>query len=106
MKFKHSQELVLQLPGESVGDYDALIELESILAKGFEQLGEIDGHDMGMGEMNIFIRTDNPRLAFERAMILLGTKDFMSAMKAAYRNVGQDNFTILHPAELRNFNIS
>jgi hypothetical protein len=56
--------------------------------------------------MNIFIHTDNPRLAFERVMILLGTKDFMPTMKVAYRNMGQDNFTILHPAELRNFNIS
>ena len=66
----------------------------------------MDGHDAGSGEMNIFILTDHPRLAFEQVEQVLGTKDFMPELKVAYREIGKDEFTILHPAGLSFFAIA
>jgi hypothetical protein len=106
MKFAYSQELVLQLPANSIKDYDALTELEGRIIAGLGNLGKVDGHDMGVGEMNIFIRTDHPKLAFEKIKSFLGTQDFMPELKAAYRDVGKDNYTILHPTDLSHFAIA
>jgi hypothetical protein len=106
MKFQYQQELVLQLPADSIKDYDALIELENVLIAQLGNVGEIDGHDMGTGEMNIFVRTDHPRLAFEKIQSLLGTKDFLPNLRAAFRDVGKNQFTILHPAGLAHFTIA
>ena len=35
-----------------------------------------------------------------------GTKDFMPDLKVAYREVGKDEFTILHPTGLTHFAIA
>src|SRR5437016_1663090 len=90
-------ELVLQLPAESVTDYDSLIQLENSVIAGLGNLGEVDGHDVGSGEMSILVRTDKPREAFERVSTVLGTADFMPQLRAAYREVGKDGFVVLYP---------
>ncbi len=105
MKQQYSQELVLQFPASSIKDYDSMIELENCIIAGLENFGEVDGHDMGMGKMNIFVRTDHPKLAFERIKLLVGTRDFMPELKAAFRDVGKDNYTILHPHDLARFEL-
>ena len=106
MKFTYSQELVLQLPASSIKDYDAMIELEDQIIASLGNLGKVSGHDMGVGEMNIFVRTDHPKLAFEKIKLLLGTQDFMPDLKAAYRDVGKDNYTVLYPPGFGNFSIA
>ena len=106
MKSAYKQELILQLPGNSIKDYDTLIKLEDHIIIGLEGIGKVDGHDMGVGEMNIFIRTDQPKLVFDKIKLLLGTKDFMPELKVAYRNVGGNNFTILYPPNLNFFSIA
>jgi hypothetical protein len=98
-------QLVLQLPASSVRDYDAMIELEEAIARSLGNLGRVDGHDAGSGEMNIFIFTDHPKPAFDRIKQLLGTRDFMPKLKVAFRLVGKDEFTTLHPADLVHFAI-
>jgi hypothetical protein len=106
MIYCYQKELVLQLPGHSIKDYDSLLELENSITGGLGTLGEVDGHDMGVGEMNIFIHSDHPKLAFEKIKALLGTKDFLPDLKAAYRDIGKDNFTIIYPADLTHFTIA
>jgi hypothetical protein len=103
MRSGYHKELVLQWPASSIKDYDTLIELEEGIIASLDNLGKVDGHDMGVGEMNIFIRTDHPKLAFEKIKSLLGTKDFMPDLKAAFRDIGKDNFTVIHPADLNHF---
>ena len=83
-----------------------MIELEEVIMRSLGNLGKVDGHDAGSGEMNIFILTEHPKLAFERVKQVLGTKDFMPDLKVAYREVGKEEFTILHPAGLTNFSIA
>lgn len=106
VKSGYQQELVLQLPGNSIKDYDALIELENSIIAGLGNLGKVDGHDMGVGEMNIFVRTDHPKAAFEKIKSVLGTRDFMPDLKAAFRDVGKDNFTVIYPEDLSHFAIA
>lgn len=99
-------QLVLQLPASSIKDYDAMIELEDGIMTSLGNFGQVDGHDAGSGEMNIFILTDQPKLAFEHLKQALGTKDLMPELKAAYREIGDDEFTILHPTGLSHFAIA
>jgi hypothetical protein len=101
-----SQELVLQLPGNSLQDYDVLIELEDSIITGLGNTGAVDGHDMGLAEMNLFIRTDHPKLAFDAIKTLPQVERFMPQLKAAYRDVGGDNYTILYPPDLSSFSIT
>ena len=98
-------QLVLQLPAASIKDYDDMIELEETIAKRIGELGEVDGHDMGSGETNIFIHTNSPNAVFDRIKAHLGTKDFLPDMKVAYREIGQETFTIIHPDNLEHFSI-
>ena len=99
-------QLVLQLPASSLKDYDEMIEFEATIIKHLGGVGVVDAHDMGSGETNIFILTDEPKLSFERIEAFLGTKDFMVNLKAAFREIGVNNFTILHPPNLKHFTVA
>lgn len=99
-------QLVLQIPASSMKDYDEMVEFEEAIMESLGNLGVVDGHDAGSGEMNIFILTDYPTRAFERIKELLGTRDFLADLKAAFRVVGKDEFTILQPADLTSFAIA
>ena len=99
-------QLALQFPATSINDYDAMIELENMIINSLGVLGEVDGHDAGVNEMNIFIHTDHPEQAFERVISGIGTKEFMPELKAAFREIGTDIFTVLYPAGLKCFSIA
>ena len=90
-------QLVLQFPMTENFDFDALIELETKLTFELGSEHDVDGHDFGSGEMNVFIHTNNPNDAFEKVVALLNDQ-FTSSLKAAYRIVGSDQFIWLHPA--------
>ena len=83
-----------------------MIELEEAIMQRLGNLGDVDGHDAGSGEMNIFIHTDDPRLAFQRIEQVLGTRDFLPELKAAFRDIDADDYTILHPAGLSHFEVA
>ena len=106
MRFKYTHELILQFPANSIKHYDDLIKLEDSIIAGLGTVGEVDGHDVGLREMNIFVHTDHPSLAFQKIKMLLGTQDFMPELKVAYRDVGKDKFTILYPPNLKDFGIT
>jgi hypothetical protein len=50
-------QLVLQFQAESVQEFDELVVLEELLVKKLPLDSEVDGHDFGSGEFNIFILT-------------------------------------------------
>jgi hypothetical protein len=66
----------------------------------------VDGHDAGSGEMNIFILTDSPKVAFDRISQMSAMRNVMPNLKVAYREIGKDDFIILHPAGLTRFVIT
>jgi hypothetical protein len=99
-------QLVLQWPSSSsTAEYDRLISLEETIRDGLGELGVVDGHDIGSGEMNIFIHTDEPVLAFERAKLLLDPGNALGEMKAGYREFDEDEYAAIYPQGLGHFSV-
>jgi len=94
------------MPASSIQDYDDMVELEGVIMEALAGVGDVDGHDAGSGEMNIFILTDEPHLALDRIKLVLGTRDFMPDLKVAYRKIEGNQFTIIHPPDLTYFAIA
>jgi hypothetical protein len=99
-------QLVLQLPSSSEADYDRLLSLEETIENGLGAIGIVDGHDIGSGEMNIFIHTDEPMLAFEKAVRLLGPRDDLRELKAGYRDFDEDDYIAIYPTGLDHFSVT
>jgi hypothetical protein len=99
-------QLVLQWPSTSIKDYDAMIEIEDALIANLSAEDEVDGHDAGSGEMNIFIRTDSPERAFNEVKTILGSCDYWVDARVAYRELGGDDYAVLWPKDLNEFKVS
>ena len=97
--------LVLQFPETEKLGFDQLVRLEDLL---YENLttAEVDGHDIGSGQMNIFLFTNDPNSTFKDIKNLLMTEgEIFQYMKAAYRDVEQEEYILLWPKDLDEFNI-
>jgi len=99
-------QLVLQWPASSIKDYDAMIEIEDLLMKNLTEENEIDGHDAGSGEVNIFIHTDDPKRAFKKVKTILGNRECMIDVRVAYREFSKSEYTILWPRDLAKFKVA
>lgn len=53
-------QLVLQFRGDTLDDLDEIVELEDSLVDQLPKSAEVDGHDVGSDEVNIFIHTSEP----------------------------------------------
>lgn len=95
--------LVLQFP-ETAMDFDEVVELEDSLVDELEELAEVDGHDIGNNEINYFIITEDVESTFAKAQAIIGEKT--RALKAAYRELEGEEFIILFPAGLTEFEVS
>jgi hypothetical protein len=89
--------LVLQLPANDITDYDKLIEIEDALEKYLYGLANVDGHDCGSGEMNIFIFTDKPEETFEKAKFIIKAAGLLIELSAAYRLTTGEEYSRLWP---------
>jgi len=88
---------VLCVAGLTLADFDAMVALEDDLT---EQLGDsedVDGHDIGSGETNIFIFTSDPTATFRRARPVLESRQQLQAVTAAYREVEGESYTVIWP---------
>jgi hypothetical protein len=90
-------QLVLQFPASSLGDYDALASLEAQVEEALGESGDVDGHDIGAGEANIFIITFDPEAAFDRVLRLLLRSGRSAGAKAAFRAIEGDRYHVLWP---------
>jgi len=99
-------QLVLQWPGSSLKDYDEMIAMENKLIESLSEGSEVDGHDAGSGEVNIFILTEDPELTFSEAKAILGNSDRWLSARAAYREVDQSHYITLWPEDLTDFRIT
>jgi hypothetical protein len=96
--------LVIQVPISSIGDFDRMVEAEERIEALLKDLGQVDGHDAGSGEGNIFIRTDEPQLAFQKALPCLDER-IRELARVAYREADAEAFTILWPPGLQEFRV-
>ena len=78
-------QLTLKFRGDALEDYDAMRALEEELAAALGDSADVDGHDSGSGETNIFILTSDPMATFSRAMPVLQRRDSLASVTAAYR---------------------
>ncbi len=99
-------QLVLQFPLASTADFDELVRLEGRVERALVGLGEVDGHDAGAGEMNIFVHTERPTAAFERLAEILWPGGPPTELKAAYRPLSGDAYTVLFPPWLSEFSVT
>jgi len=99
-------QLVLQWPSTIPNsDLDQLIEIEDLLIEMLTEQNTVDGHDIGSDEMNIFILTDDPQSSFLEIMAVLEPHAVWSNMRAAYREIQGDEYTVLWPRQLNHFRI-
>ena len=90
-------QLVLQFRGDSLADYDQMIALEDRLIEDLADSADVDGHDCGSGETNIFIFTSDPAATFWRVRQTLKQEGRLEAVTAAYREVAGEQYTVLWP---------
>ena len=99
-------QLVLQWLASSTMDYDMMISVEDSLIEGLTVMHEVDGHDVGQSEINIFIRTDDPKAAFQESSTILDKQECWSHVRAAYREVTRSEYHVLWPEGLSVFSVS
>jgi len=67
-------QLVLQFPANSMEDFDRLVSLQDTLIEELNEVATVDGHDFGLGKLNIFVLTDDPATVFGKPTESLSTK--------------------------------
>jgi len=99
-------QLVVQWPAASIEDYDEMIGVEDALIEQLSDSHEVDGHDAGAGEVNIFILTNDFEKAFDEVKGALKGKGFWADVRIAYREVSKSEYIVLWPEGLNEFNIA
>jgi hypothetical protein len=82
-----------------------MVQIEQTLRNRLTTKHQVDGHDAGSGEMNIFIITENPKSAFNEVKAIVGSRDFWVDARVAYREANKDEYTILWPKDLGDFEV-
>ena len=90
--------LVLQLAASSLRDYDDLVALEQQLTTELSD-SAVDGHDMGSGEVNIFIITSDAQKTFRQLVPVLKRIGRLPDVTAAYRRADEDHYHVLWPED-------
>ena len=97
-------QLVLQWPLPEI-DFEKLIEIEDLLIQRLPADYEVDGHDFGSGEANIFLLTDNPTTCWEKVWPILQDTEVTGSMRAAYRLMTEGEFVTLWPKTVSHFKV-
>jgi hypothetical protein len=71
--------------------------LENELTEELGNSANVDGHDVGSGETNIFIFTSDPAATFRQARPVLARKQRLRSVTAAYRPVNGERYTVIWP---------
>jgi hypothetical protein len=99
-------QLVVQIKPASSEDLNRLVNWEEALIEHLATSAEVDGHDLGAGEFNIFIFTDDPSGTFRRIQDLPATRAMSASMVIAYRPVDGEDYVVLWPRDSTRFNIA
>jgi hypothetical protein len=80
-------------------------QLEEALTDALDGMAEVDGHDVGQAEANIFIFTEDPSTTFKIVQQMLQELNLLSSTKAAYRDLNEEDFTCLWPEGMNQFRV-
>lgn len=86
--------------------YDRLLSIEETIRNRLGDLGVVDGHDIGSSEMSVFVHTDEPKRAFDRAIKLLGSRRDLQELKAGDRDFDEDEYVAIYPKGLDSFSVA
>ena len=86
-------QLVLQFTEEIYGDIDWIANMEDFLESTLT-LADIDGYDIGRGEVNLFLDTNAPEQAFDAIKTLFENQDsrLLEDCKVGYRDFNKPEF--------------
>lgn len=98
-------QIVIQLPEALYDDLDWIADVEDKLDETLLN-AEVDGHDIGSGEVNIFIHTNDPVNVFKIAKNILEEEGVsLENIKAAYREIIGEDYIPLWPENLSDFKV-
>ena len=99
-------QLVLLWPAASSGDYEEMISFEDAVIAVLGDAGHVDGHEVGSGQMSVFVHTDDPIRAFERIRNLPRPIRLPPGLKVAYRSFDGERYEVLYPQGLTEFAVT
>jgi len=89
-------QLVLQFPTAEIEDFDRLLSIELQLITLLGDKHNVEGHDLGAEEMNIFIHTDDPNGAFDIVKNMLTPLE-LHTVKAVFREMNEGGYIVVWP---------
>jgi hypothetical protein len=92
-------QLVLQFRSSAFIDLDAVVALEDNLIARLAGVADVDGHDFGSEEANLFVLTSNPTGTFFAIRPALESAGLLSSVTVAYRPINEDDYTVLWPEQ-------
>jgi len=90
-------QLVLQFSPWNDRDFDDLVRLEERL-EDVVHSGEVDGHDAGSNEANIYIFTEDPAAVLRACIPEITDAGLLPIFSAGYRELDEDEYSRLLPA--------
>lgn len=90
-------ELVIKFWRKSLEDEAFLATIEGELGEAMGDAATLDGFDVSPREINLFVRTPDPRHSFRRAKDVLERMGVLHSVSAAHRLVGGARFTCIWP---------
>ncbi len=101
-------QLVIQfiLDGDDGALLDEVLALEDDLIEHLDPaLVDVDGHDAGSGETNLFLFTNEPAAAFAQIKPIMIAHSLLDRGAAAYRPTDGEDFVPIWPEGLQEFEI-
>lgn len=90
-------QLVLRFRKALLESSDDVQALERALVEPLRDTAQLDGHDIGSRDINLFIMTADPASTFRRAKPALERLQLLDRVTAAYRLEGGVRFTVVWP---------
>ncbi|MCC5792420.1 MAG: hypothetical protein JJT82_07430 [Legionellaceae bacterium] len=99
-------QLVIQFPEELFEEIDEIADLEDRLDESLFD-AEVDGHDIGSGEINLFIHTHHAVTTYEIVKNILEAESInLKYVNIAYREIGSKPYIALWPKNLEILSVS
>jgi hypothetical protein len=92
-------QLTIQFRPWLDGGPDLLVQLEDDFADALGNVGEVDGHDVGSNEANVFILSEEPDVAFSICRPIIEQFHLLGFCSAACRRVDESTYTRLWPLD-------
>ena len=91
------QELIIKFWRQPLPDQATMASVSAELTSVLGTTAELDGYDVKGEELNLFVKTDDPKQAFRRIKKVLESCGITEGFSAAYRLIGGAQFTSLWP---------